>query len=133
MPESPNASDSSRGRYHAYRERVRGRAARETEASANGARHGAAAAGHDHAGGDKSIKRSRSFFGLLKAFFGLLRGHRPTLAAALITLAVSTILGLVPLYCPKLIVDNVLDTKPLPQELSWLKLPTDPRRLLAYA
>jgi ATP-binding cassette subfamily B protein len=128
MPDAPNLPpESSRGRYTAYRERVRTRGDKTTEADST-----AAAAGDGAHHGGKSTKRSRTVVALVKAFWGLLRGHRGTVAAALCTLAVSTILGLAPLYAPKLVVDSVLDTKPLPAELWWLPLPTDPHRLLAF-
>ncbi len=62
----------------------------------------------------KSNKRSRSFWPLFRAFLKQLRGHGRTMALALLTLSISTLLGLLPLYGTKLVVDNVLDTKPLP-------------------
>ncbi len=131
LPSNPaDQPESSRGRYDAYRERVRTRPAKATDrTSSNGSHHGAASpSGRD---GEKSTKRSRSFVSLLKSFIILLRGHRATLAAALCTLAVSTTLTLVPLYLTKVVFDNVLDTKPLPHELAKLHFPTDPHRLMA--
>src|SRR5215207_11186711 len=128
MPEAPppNPSESSRGRYRTYRERVRARAAKEED------KHPGAPPQGDFGGhGGKSTKRSRSFLTLLRAFWGLLRGHHLTMTAALTTLAASTLLGLVPLYCTKLVFDNVLGTQPLPREAAWLPLSADPRRLLA--
>src|SRR5436190_554146 len=132
MAESPQTPESSRGRYAAYRERVRTRPAKETDSTshgANGASQPILGPGHGHGDG-KSIKRSRSFWSLVGAFLGLLRGHRATMTAALGTLAVSTLLALVPLYCTKLIFNNVLDTKPLPREVSAFPIPTEPHRLL---
>ena len=85
----------------------------------------------DWMGNTKSTKRTRTFFALFKEFLQQLRGHRGTLAAALGTVSVSTILGLIPLYGTKLVFDNVLDTKPLHPALAPLHLPTDPKRLLA--
>lgn len=52
---------------------------------------------------------------------------------ALGTLSVSTLLGLVPLYGTKIVVDNVLGEKPISTELAdWFALPTNPRTLLAW-
>jgi ATP-binding cassette subfamily B protein/subfamily B ATP-binding cassette protein MsbA len=133
-PNTSNSPESSRGRFFEYRRRVRKRPAKATDdAKRNGAPHDGspregAITGH---GEGKSTKRSRSFIALLKAFWGLLRGHRATLAAALCTLAVSTALGLVPLYMPKVVFDNVLDNKPLPPGLVRLHVPSDQRKLLA--
>ncbi|MDB5297816.1 MAG: putative multidrug export ATP-binding/permease protein [Phycisphaerales bacterium] len=123
---------SSRGRYVAYRKKVRARSAKKAKADANGA---AAAHKPEHRGrtadGGKSTHRTRPFGTLLRAFWGELRGHRGTLAVALVTASASTLLSLVPLYSPKLVFDNVLDTKPLSPRLArWVSLPTDPRRLL---
>ncbi len=79
----------------------------------------------------KSNRRSRSFFPLLASFLSLLHGHRLTLGLALLTLSISTLLGLLPLYGSKLVVDNVLDSKPLPAAMARLHLPANPRSLLA--
>ncbi len=95
-------SDSSRTRFADYRRKAR--EARQDSAPPEV---------HDR----KAAPRSRSFRHLLTAFLDLMRGHRAVFAAALVTLAVSTLIGLVPLYAPKLVIDNVLDDKPLP---TWL-------------
>jgi ATP-binding cassette subfamily B protein len=79
----------------------------------------------------KSNKRSRAFWPLFKSFLGLLRGHRITIMLALLTLSISTLLGLLPLYGTKLVVDNVLGSQPLPRRAHFLHLPPDPRHLLA--
>jgi ATP-binding cassette subfamily B protein/subfamily B ATP-binding cassette protein MsbA len=129
MADAPNSSESSRGRYQTYRERIRTRPGKDADKHG---RDGPAHADHGGHAPGKSTKRSRSFIALLGSFLGLLRGHRGTLAAALATLAVSTLLSLVPLYCTKLVFDNVLSSHPLPRETAWLSLPTDPRRLLAF-
>jgi ATP-binding cassette subfamily B protein/subfamily B ATP-binding cassette protein MsbA len=79
----------------------------------------------------KSTHRGRSFVTLFRAFWGFLQGHRRTLVFALTTLTVSTILGLVPLYGTKLVVDNVLGGQPLPPGIAErIILPSDPGRLL---
>jgi ATP-binding cassette subfamily B protein/subfamily B ATP-binding cassette protein MsbA len=124
MPETPH---SSRSRYRQYRQDARNRKDAPEEGASSP--HSGSIAGPTHS---KSTKRSRPFFTLLRRFWGLLRGHRLTLGLAILTLAVSTLLGLIPLYGSKLVVDNVLDTKPLPRGLSFLRLPAEPRRLLAF-
>src|SRR5687768_1413377 len=124
MPDRSGALQSSRGRYVDYRKKVHERRSKKDE---DGKASDAPADAGPH-GGEKSKKRSRPFFTLLREFWGLLPGHRGTLAAALVTLAVSTLLGLVPLYGSKLVVDNVLGGKPLPPQLQSRGLPSDPRR-----
>ena len=113
-------SASSRTRFNNYRQSIR----KQPDAPAG-------SGGGDAAGQRKSRPRSRSFRQLVWAFLGLMREHRGILIAALVSLAISTLLGLVPLYAPKLVIDNVLDAQPLP---GWLAdwLPTGrPRLLLA--
>ena len=62
----------------------------------------------------------------------MLRGHRRTLALALVTLSAATVFGLIPLYGTKLVFDNVLGGQPLPPQVpGWLRLPAGPRQLLA--
>ena len=81
--------------------------------------------------GGRSTKRHRSFSELLSQFFNLLEQHRGKLIAALGTLALATLLGLVPLYAPKIVVDNILDDKPLPGPLAeWLPAQDQPEKLL---
>jgi len=69
---------------------------------------------------------------LFREFRGFLRGHQRTLVFSLCTLSLSTLLGLVPLYGTKLVVDNVLGGKPLSARVPQvLALPSNPNRLLA--
>jgi ATP-binding cassette subfamily B protein/subfamily B ATP-binding cassette protein MsbA len=114
----PKPSRSSLRRYLAYRQKLLERARRGDLKHEYGSMDGRI----------KSNKRSRSFFPLLREFLKLLRGHRATVAAALATLTVSTLLGLMPLYGSKLVVDNVLGSHPLPARLAHL--PAEPRQLL---
>jgi len=77
--------------------------------------------------------RTRSFFTLLNAFLVMLRGNRGTLGLVLVALAISTALGLIPLYGTKIVFDSVLRDQPLPPELpSWIPLPQSPQRLLTF-
>jgi ATP-binding cassette subfamily B protein len=124
MPDpAPAAPPSSRGRFRKYRQSVRDRVNPPDKAAKK--QH------VDWMGNAKSTHRTRTFFALFKHFLQQLRGHRGTLATALCTVSLSTILGLIPLYGTKLVFDNVLDTKPLPPGIGWLHLPSDPRKLLA--
>jgi len=108
----------SRQRYLEYRRDFK---AHRTEGTAR------TAAGHAIA-----RRSQRSFLTLLKAFFGLLKRHRGTVIAALVLVTIATILGLVPPYSIKLVVDNVLGENPLPPFLAeTLGLPADRRTLLA--
>ena len=61
--------------------------------------------------------RSRTAVDLLRAFWHLLAGQRATVATFLSTLTLTTLVGLVPPAATKLIIDNVIDTAPLPD---WL-------------
>ena len=117
----PHSRRSSLRRFLDYQKRLRERARRGELLHEYGTMDGKV----------KSNKRTRSFMPLFWSFVGLLRGHRATLAMALATLSVATVFGLVPLYGTKLVVDNVLDTRPLPPQLRAMHLPTDPRLLLA--
>jgi ATP-binding cassette subfamily B protein/subfamily B ATP-binding cassette protein MsbA len=61
----------------------------------------------------------------------MLRGYRALLMMVLLTLAVSTLLGLVPLYGTKIVFDNVLSDHPLPPRLAhWGHLPSNRPALL---
>ncbi len=75
--------------------------------------------------------RQRSFFTLLKEFLKLLRGYRFTLTLVLLTVGISTLLGLVPIYGTRIIFDNVLRDQPLPVQVpKWIHLPHNRRQLL---
>jgi len=77
----------------------------------------------------KGKPRNRSSFALLQSFFGLLRGHRWAVAFSLGTLTVSTLLGLIPPFAVKFVVDYVLGDKPLPADWpAWI--PSEPWPLL---
>ena len=106
---------SSRQKFADYKERV----ARERAEGRRTDRHG------------RKAVRSRPFTALLRTFFRLLGEHQWTVIAALGTLTVSTLLGLIPLYAPKLVVDNVLGSEPMPAWAeAWLPAAEQPRRLL---
>jgi ATP-binding cassette, subfamily B, bacterial len=130
------AMRSSRRRYDEYRVKLK---RRRREKEAGGAAGGgdahipAAGQGGGGAGADarKNKPRTRTFVQLLKQFWGLLDGHRPLLVVALVFLAMSTLLGLVPLYGTKIVFDGVLREKPMPSRLpAWIHLPQDRHQLL---
>lgn len=82
---------------------------------------------------DKKEKspRTRSFGQLFREFLKLLAGHRRAIAFALLTLTVATCLNLVPPLATKVVIDNVLTARPLPD--GWSRdwgLPTDRYQLL---
>ncbi len=110
---------SSRVRFREYLQRLR------TSPERGGSFHGS--------GPPRKTTRSRSFPTLFKAFWGLLDEHRGTILAALLALALSTALGLIPLYSTKIVLDNVLAGHPLPEAWpGWLRAPADRRGLLAW-
>jgi ATP-binding cassette subfamily B protein/subfamily B ATP-binding cassette protein MsbA len=80
----------------------------------------------------RQAARHRSFFALLRQFLELIEGHRLSLAFALATLSVSTMLALLPPAATKVAIDYVLSGKPLPDSWSRLHLPTDRKTLLLY-
>ncbi len=76
---------------------------------------------------------ARGFGQLLREFLRLLRGHRWAIGFALATLTLATLLRLVPPLAIKLVVDNVLNDRPLPNW--WAEqygLPTDRYQLLYW-
>ncbi|MEM7754489.1 MAG: ABC transporter ATP-binding protein [Planctomycetota bacterium] len=78
----------------------------------------------------KRDPRVRGFVDLAKSFFKLLRGHRTTLALALATLSISSVLGLLPPYATKLVFDHVLISDPPPRGALLRGLPEEPMTLL---
>ncbi len=116
--------ESSRRRFEEYREHL---AERGDEPTASPHATGPS----PHGGRRPKGKRVRSTSQLLKEFWRLLRGHRTSVAWALGTLTVSTVLGLIPPAATKFVVDNVLGGQPLPASLPFVRLlPTDRWSLL---
>ena len=74
--------------------------------------------------GDKQ-PRTRSFARLFWEFLLLLRGHEWPIAFALATLTLATLLHLAPPLATKVVIDNVLTARPLPDWWQSLGLPTD--------
>ena len=73
----------------------------------------------------------RSAWQLIAAFRHQLRGCGRALAVILVSSAIATVLGLLPLYGMKVIFDNALAAKPLPEPYaSWPGVPGDPKALL---
>ena len=107
---------SSRKRFDDYRRRRR-------EAARGGGADATDAARQQH----------RSLARLYRELNGLLRGHRLSIGLALGLLSFTTLLRLVPPAATKLVIDNVLLRRPLPESLArWLppSWATDPRVLL---
>ncbi len=125
----PSPIRSSSRRYRDYRAKLKERR-RDPEAR----RDDAAASMHSPSDQKKSKKRTRSFLRLLLEFWGLLKGHRVALAWSLLALAISTLLGLAPLYGTKIVFDSVLRDNPLPVHLpGWIHVPQQsPRALLTF-
>jgi ATP-binding cassette subfamily B protein len=118
-------SRSSRRRFQKYRQEVKARAA-EPNAQRD------PAVPIDEREARRLRPRSRTFFELFKAFLGIVEPHKWMVAATLVALTLATLIGLIPLYIPKLVIDNVLGNHPLPPWLpSWLQVADDPDRLLA--
>ncbi|MEL7088765.1 MAG: ABC transporter ATP-binding protein, partial [Planctomycetota bacterium] len=109
-------SESSRTRYRDYKTRTAERRREPTPRDKRGNR----------------IERTRGFGQLIGAFWGLLRGHRLILAAALVTLTLSTLIALVPLYAPKFVIDNVLGGQPMPAALEGVLPGSDQPKTLLF-
>jgi ATP-binding cassette, subfamily B, bacterial len=106
----------SKGRFEAYKSRTP--AEREADSKADKGR---------------GTPRHRSIGRLYRELYRILRGHRGSIALALLTLSVGTSLGLVPPAATKLVIDQVLLGKALPPGLpGWLPVPETARgRLFA--
>lgn len=110
---------SSSQRFKDYRQKVSERNASKPSGDAA-----------DNREGEKSSPRSRTFGQLLVEFLRLLRGHHAVIGVALATLTVATMMQLVPPLATKVIIDNVLNDRPLPEWLQRWGLPTDRYQLL---
>src|SRR6266545_4783194 len=108
----PAPQPSSRQQYQQYRREVLERR-RKGEEENGKLEHGQG--GTKHLGPHKSTKRHRSFTRLFVHFWRMLHGHRRVLLLSLLTLSISTLLGLIPLYGTKLVFDNVLGGRALPR------------------
>lgn len=85
----------------------------------------------DNRGNEVKRKRHRGFVELFVAFWGMLRPYHTTVHLCLGALTVSVLFGLIPLYAPKIVIDNVLGGRPLPEGVAaWLPFSQEPRALL---
>src|SRR5580704_18669891 len=109
--------ESSRRRFEEYRERLRKKDVLQPELTR----------------GPKRGPRVRSSWALVRSFIRLLGDQRPAVAFSLVTLTISTVLGLFPPLATKFVVDNVLGHKPLPKQIPpWLHVPSNPWQLLLF-
>lgn len=111
---------SSRSRFRGYLQTLGDRSKRKHSS-----------ASHSSKVDRQSGRELRTAWQLIRSFGQLLRPQIASMALALATLTVSTMLGLVPPAATKFVVDYVLGDKPLPQQLasfSWL--PTNRWELL---
>jgi ATP-binding cassette subfamily B protein len=109
---------SSRLRYREYLERRRHAGHGATEVAAGGAAPPSA---------EERKKRTRSFWTLLSEFWGLLRGRRTRVVLAVLSVTVSTLLGLVPPAATKVLFDYVLPKPDAEGLRAWLRLPDSVR------
>jgi len=109
--------ESSRRRFEEYRERLRKREALQPELMREPRRG----------------PRTRSSWALVRSFYRLLGDQRRAVGFSLVTLTISTMLGLFPPLATKFVVDNVLSKKPLPSQIpTWLHIPDHPWPLLLF-
>ena len=79
-------------------------------------------------GSTETAPKSRSLLQLYHELFRFLEGHRGSIALALGTLSIATLLKLLPPAATKLVIDNILLGRPLPEAWqTWLYLPESPR------
>ena len=75
--------------------------------------------------------RQRSLWRLYKELYAILEGHRRSIALAMATLSVSTLLRLLPPAATKLVIDYVLLRRPLPEAVTRrVPIPDDPKARL---
>ena len=137
-PVAQRLTRSSRFKYDEYHRRLAERAREKKADKGDSAPPEAEKPTGDRLPGDRfrhdrKKPRTRSFNTLFARFWMLLRGQRTRLIWSLILLGLSTLFGLIPLYAPKIIIDCVLGTHPLPvwMRAQWLHLPSEPHALLA--
>ncbi|MCA8996907.1 MAG: ABC transporter ATP-binding protein, partial [Planctomycetaceae bacterium] len=109
----PSSSRSSRQRFTDYLEKL---AARRRGDTTDRNPHSSSAHSNTQHG---HRTRLRSTGSLLREFWRLLRGQRKTIAFALATLTVSTVLALIPPAATKFLVDYVFPGKPLPPDFPF--------------
>jgi len=121
----PSRFNSSRLRFRKYKTDLKEKRTSEKPASAP-----ISGAPASDAGDHRAPKRQRSFFVLFREFWRMASGFHASIGFALVTVTVSTGLGLLPPYATKIVVDNVLGDVPLTSAVSrWL--PADRQHLLA--
>lgn len=117
------AGRASGERYRAYldrrRERTRTKQLHVPDRGDDGPDRGGWP-GHAHLG----RKRARNVVEILRAFWGISRGHHGTLIAALATLSVSTVIGMVMPASTKIVMDYIWADTPGPEGLArWVDIP----------
>lgn len=95
---------------------------------------------HGRRKAEEKKSRDRSARSLVREFFKLLPGHRASIALALGTLGVATLLALIPPVATKFVVDNVIGDEPMPSSVpdwvprrSWPLLATITLAVLAIS
>ncbi|WP_422928812.1 ABC transporter ATP-binding protein [Singulisphaera sp. PoT] len=82
---------------------------------------------------NKPTTKTRSLPRLYRELYRFLEGHRLTIAMAMVSLSLATLLKLVPPAATKLVIDNVLLGKPWPGSMpSWLEPPLTARGKLLF-
>ena len=129
---------TSRRRYARYRDDLAHHRTEGSRLTAAGHRTkqrseaAAAAAATPHGGIPGRRRRSRSSLALFRAFLGMVRPHRTAIIVSLVTVTIATGLKLIPPAATGFVLDSLLGEKPLPDWVTTLGLPEDPRALLAW-
>lgn len=124
---------SSRLRFEKYREELAERRKNSGDKKDKDSGNSSDADGSFHGHGlasERSKERNRSYWTLLVQFWGQLIGHRRKVVFALLTLTISTLLGLIPPAGTKFAIDYVL-TVPPKEMPAWAsaQLPSDLTRM----
>jgi ATP-binding cassette subfamily B protein len=119
--QTPPSKHSSRQRFDDYRGKIR------RKELPGGSIH---STGHQRAAKD----RVRTSWQLIRQFFGLLHPYRWQIAGTLVSVTLSTLLGLLPPAGTKFIVDYVLNQVPVPEWLTkYFPTLNSPLRMLSAA
>ncbi len=130
---------TSRRRYARYRDDLAHHRTEGSRLTAAGHRTkqrseaaAAATSATPHGGIPGRRRRSRSSLALFRAFLGMVRPHRTAIIVSLVTVTIATGLKLIPPAATGFVLDSLLGEKPLPDWVTTLGLPEDPRALLAW-
>jgi ATP-binding cassette subfamily B protein/subfamily B ATP-binding cassette protein MsbA len=140
-PDGDDSGKSSKSRYRAYlRRRERDAQAKKTakieRLGKEGTGVGGRPLGDDDPNSPRRVKRSRSFWVLLREFWGMIEGHRVTVAMCVGTVTIAALVALAAPASPKIAIDYILTVPPKPMPAwvpEWFRDKSAMQRLLLLA